>query len=267
MDPFLDRTAFPGPTIDLAASGASFAGQARFNGCIAVTNWLRAEVERLLPPQLALAANASPTPDIHPMIFVFGEQTQGAVIFARLPVPAGPDYGEFALAIPFVRHRDGRHLHVHVPRMYSSYFPATWNGNAHYGFGKAMARMEWRGPVFLMTSETGDLLLHAAVEPAGAWPPCARSSRFPSSGGRRTGGSSARGGGGGSGTRSSVPPPPPCRSTRRWSRGFRCERAPLCRAGRSRCGAWPGSSPGPRPAVPDAFFLGVSRRPRYRRGS
>ncbi len=169
MDPFLDRTAFPGPAIDLAASGASFAGQARFNGCIAVTNWLRAEVERLLPPQLALAANASPTPDIHPMIFVFGEQTQGAVIFARLPVPAGPDYGEFALAIPFVRHRHGRHLHVHVPRMYSSYFPATWNGNAHYGFGKAMARMEWRGPVFLMTNETDDLLLHAAVEPAGDW--------------------------------------------------------------------------------------------------
>jgi len=169
MDPFLVRTAFPGPTIDLAASGASFAGQARFNGCIAVTNWLRAEVERLLPPQLALAANASPTPDLHPVIFVFGEQTQGAVIFARLPVPAGPDYGEFALAIPFVRHRHGRHLHVHVPRMYSSYFPATWNGNAHYGFGKAMARMEWRGPVFLMTNETDDLLLHAAVEPAGDW--------------------------------------------------------------------------------------------------
>ena len=50
MEPFLDRRAFPGPAIDLAASGASFAGQACFNGCIAVTNWQRADVERLLPP-------------------------------------------------------------------------------------------------------------------------------------------------------------------------------------------------------------------------
>ena len=61
MEPFLDRRAFPGPAIDLAASGASFAGQACFNGCIAVTNWQRADVERLLPPELALAANASAT--------------------------------------------------------------------------------------------------------------------------------------------------------------------------------------------------------------
>ena len=169
MVPFLDRSAFPGPAIDLAASGASFAAQARFNGCIVVTNWPRVDVARLLPSELALAANASATPDLHPVIFVFGEQTEGAVIFARLPVPAVPDYREFALAIPFVRHRDGHHLHVHVPRMYSSHFPATWNGNVHYGLGKAMACMEWRGPMFLMTSETGELLVHAALEPTGDW--------------------------------------------------------------------------------------------------
>ena len=169
MDRFLGRTAFPGPAVDLAASGASFAGQAIFNGCIAVANWPRAEVARLVPAELELAANCSDTPDLHPIVFVFGEQTAGAIIFAGYPVLAGPDYGEFALVIPFVRHRGGRNLHVHVPRMYSGYFPATWNGNAHYGFAKAMANMEWRDRLFRLTSETGDLLFHATVEPSGDW--------------------------------------------------------------------------------------------------
>ena len=54
-------------------------------------------------------------------------------------------------------------------------------------------------------------------------------------------------------------------ATRRWSTDFRCEPAPTCPAGRSRYGAWPGSSPGPRPAGPDALF-DFSRRRRYRRG-
>src|SRR6266403_661057 len=54
-------------------------------------------------------------------------------------------------------------------------------------------------------------------------------------------------------------------ATRRWSTDFRCEPAPTCPAGRSRCGAWPGSSPGPSRAGPDALF-DFSRRRRYRRG-
>jgi hypothetical protein len=45
--------------------------------------------------------------------------------------------------------------------MYSSYFPAVWHGNAHYGFSKEVARMRWQGGIFVATREDGSLLLHA----------------------------------------------------------------------------------------------------------
>jgi len=174
MDPFPDRSAFPGPVVDLAAARPRFAGQARFNGFVVLMDWERADVARLLPAELELAENTSGMPHRHPVVLLFGEQTEGAVIFAGLTVPMGPDYGEFAIAVPYVRHRHGRYLHVHVPRMYSSYFPATWSGNAYYGFAKAMASMAWEGPTFMMRSAAGDSLLHAEVEPAGSWSRAAR---------------------------------------------------------------------------------------------
>jgi hypothetical protein len=80
-------------------------------------------------------------------------------------------YYEFAMAIPFVKHRRGRYLHTYIPRMYSSYFPATWQGNSYYGLAKEMATMWWQGPVFLVTANDEALLLHAAVEAMGSWSP------------------------------------------------------------------------------------------------
>ncbi len=49
------------------------------------------------------------------------------------------------------------------------YFPATWNGNTHYGFAKETARMYWHGSVFVIRTETGTLLLRAAVETTADW--------------------------------------------------------------------------------------------------
>src|SRR5882724_1686714 len=138
MDPFLGRSAFPGPAIAADAAGNRFVGQARFSGCIAFTNWRRAEVEAFLPPELQLATNAVAA-DLHPVVFVFGDQAAGAILFAGFTVPTGAAYQELAIVVPFVRYRGGRHLHSYVPRMYSSYFPAVWHGNAHYGFSKEMA--------------------------------------------------------------------------------------------------------------------------------
>ena len=170
MDTFLGRAVFPGPSIDATASAASFAGQARFAGYIAICNWSRREAAALLPPDLELASNSCAC-DEHPVVFIFGEQTEGAVRFAGLTVPMGIRYGEFALAVPFVKHRHGCYLHTYVPRMYSGYFPAVWHGNAYFGLAKEMARMWWQGPVFLMTNDSGALLLHATVETAAAWCP------------------------------------------------------------------------------------------------
>ncbi len=86
----------------------------------------------------------------------------------RVP-PLGLRYHEVALAIPFVKHRRGRYLHTHVPRMYSSSPPANWNGNANYGLAKRMATVTARGSFRIVTDEGGRLLLHALVEPRGTW--------------------------------------------------------------------------------------------------
>ncbi len=169
MDVFLTSAAFVNSGLDVNAPSVTFVGQARFNGCITFCNWPRRDVEALLPPELELAANTSAASDVHPVAFIFGEQRQGATIFAGIPFPMGVQYHEFAMAIPFVKHRRGRPLHIYIPRMYSSYFPAIWHGNTYYGFAKEMATMWWQGPIFLITGKSGALLLHAAVEATGGW--------------------------------------------------------------------------------------------------
>jgi hypothetical protein len=169
MDVFLTKQAFPGPCIDPTASSVTFAGQARFNGCIVFCNWPRRDVAALLPKELELAANASASAAVHPVAFIFGEQTVGTMIFAGITLPMGVHYHEFAMAIPFVKHRRGQYLHTFIPRMYSSYFPAVWHGNTYYGLAKEMAAMWWQGPVFLATASSHALLLHAAVESSGSW--------------------------------------------------------------------------------------------------
>src|SRR5215468_7354552 len=171
MDSFLGKESFAGSCADRNTFTGSFVGQAAFNGCIAFCNWRREDVARVLPAELELAANTSPAPEWHPVVFIFGEQTEGATIFAGLTFPMGISYHEFAVAIPFVKHRRGRNLHTFVPRMYSSFFPATWAGNAHYGLAKEMASMRQQGPLFDVTTPDGTQLLHASVEPAGEWAP------------------------------------------------------------------------------------------------
>src|SRR5262245_50922230 len=171
IEPFLDRSVFRGPCIDVEAFRGSFVGKALFNGCIVFCNWPRDAVAKLLPEDLELAGNASAMPQLHPVAFVFGDQTDGRTLYAGTSVRVGAAYQEFTLAVPFVRHAGGRFLHTYLPRMVSSYFPATWSGNFYYGFPKRMGRMWWEGPIFLMTDDEGRLLLHAQVEAAGAWRP------------------------------------------------------------------------------------------------
>lgn len=123
----------------------------------------------MLPPELELAPNRSSTPELHPVLLILGEQTEGAWIVADRVLPLGLRYHEVAVAIPFVKHRRGRYLHTHVPRMYSSSPPANWNGNANYGLAKRMATMTARSAFRIVTDEEGRLLLHSLVEPRGPW--------------------------------------------------------------------------------------------------
>lgn len=167
---FLGAESFPGLSVARGA-GTSFVGQADFDGCIAFCNWDREDVAVALPAELVLADNTSTARDVHPIVFIFGKQREGATIFGGLTFPLAVSYHEFALAIPFVRHRRGAYLHTFVPRMYASFFPAMWAGNAHYGLAKEMASMQSDGSRFVIATPAGAALFHASVEPDGDWAP------------------------------------------------------------------------------------------------
>ena len=171
MDTFLGTTAFRGDTgPETSASTLSLAGQARFDGVVVFTNWSRSDVQAVLPPGLELAENMV-APDLHPVVFIVGEQVEGALIFGGFTIPTGIGYHEIGIGVPFVQHGYDPRLHTFIARMYSSYFPAVWNGNAHYGFAKQVARMWREGAAFVAVDEDRRPLLHIEAEPAGDWTP------------------------------------------------------------------------------------------------
>ncbi len=170
MQPFFDPACFPRPDPALHA-GTAFNGQATFAGRLCVVGLPRADVVATLPPSLELMSGGCVDPAQHPVLFVFGEQADGTLLVGGRPVPLGIHYGEFAVLVPFVRQRHDATPHVFVARMCSAYFPATWHGNAHYGFAKTTARMRTEGPLFVLSDDDDRLLLHAAVEPRGPWEP------------------------------------------------------------------------------------------------
>lgn len=142
----------------------ALASQAVFSGSIVVTSWTREEVAPLVPDPLVLAEPREQETERHPVVFLFGHQRYGAPIFGRLAFPTPVVYEEFTMAVPYVRHRDARSLHLYLPRMICSYAPATWTGNAFYGFGKRMGRLEWRGPICAVCDAEGRLLAHVQLE-------------------------------------------------------------------------------------------------------
>jgi hypothetical protein len=169
---FLGRRAWVGSVVDLgAAPPTAFAGQASFTGFLVTSSWPRAEVAALLPPELELAESVSPMPPFHPVVFTFGDQHAGSMIFGGVAVEVGPTYSEFCMAVPFVRRRGGQSLQLFFPRMYSSSYPAYWHGNASYAMPKIMATMGWRGSTFAVAAPDGAPLVHAEVERSGAWRP------------------------------------------------------------------------------------------------
>jgi hypothetical protein len=53
--------------------------------------------------------------------------------------------------------------------MYSSFFPAVWNGNTHYGFGKELGHMEREGGAILVHGDDGRPRLRIEVGATGGW--------------------------------------------------------------------------------------------------
>jgi hypothetical protein len=148
---------------------ARFAGVARFDGCVVVARLRRDRVAAMLPDDLELPSAGPVRGDEHPVIFALGQQRDTAFVVAGRRIPFPVRYGEFAVAVPCVRHRRRRDLYTYVPRMVSSYFPATWTGNEYYGLGKQMGHVVRDAGLILLTDEADRLSLHVVCEPRGSW--------------------------------------------------------------------------------------------------
>ena len=160
----LDPSAFLGEPHDGRRDANAFVGEARFDGCVTVTAWRRTDAAALLPPELVLAPRVRDTREAHPVMTLFGTQWDGVMRFAGLAWPSGPPYHEVGVAVPFVTRRDGHALHLYMARMYASYPPAVWAGNAYFGFSKELAQVRWDGAHCVVTRRTGEPLVLAEVE-------------------------------------------------------------------------------------------------------
>ena len=171
----LDRHAFQGKRPVGGCHPTQFAGHATFDGVVACVPWPRQALATALPAGIELAPAVEPR-STHPLLIVFGEQRDPAVLRAGFALPMGRAYGELGVFVPYARVAGADRLCTYVLSMHSTYFPAVWEGNTRY-FSKALGNMRWHGTAFVATTDAGAPLVDALVAPAGEWRPAADGTR------------------------------------------------------------------------------------------
>jgi hypothetical protein len=145
------------------ATRASFVGEATFSGCIALCARSRSELEAWLPAGARLAEGASR------VAFAFGTHSGSATRFAGFDLRLGIVYHELGVFVPGVIREGGSEPELYVARMYSSYYPAVWNGNTHYGFAKEHVEIHRLGALYCVLGPDRRTLLEARSEPTASW--------------------------------------------------------------------------------------------------
>jgi hypothetical protein len=138
------------------------AGQATFEGCIAVLNVPRETLLVMLPSAVDLPKGDS---SHCPCLLVFGEQSDGIAFFGGLQLPWGVRYHELMVAIPFVRWGESGGVFLFILGMACDASWAVWNGNIYYGFRKRLASMSWEGGCFYATDEGRQPGFQATLRP------------------------------------------------------------------------------------------------------
>jgi hypothetical protein len=119
---------------------AEFGGEAIYLGRVVFLHLARAEVQSVLPADLKLAQNTSGSlPDVHPVVLVFGHQTDTKLVYPFWTADVGEDYRELILLVPFVQRAGHSRWHNYVVRIYLEDFWAMLLGNQHYGLQKLLA--------------------------------------------------------------------------------------------------------------------------------
>ena len=163
----LMRSAFPGPARPAEPGRIRYVGQAKFDGVIALFALPRSALEPLLPPGLQLAWCIRS--DLHPAVYLFGEQGEGALRLGERAFGLGLRYPEVGLAVPFVQSAGSRYLHTYMAYMATPHEAAAWSGERLYGYGKQRARVERHGSEHRVLDPAGRCRVRARAEVCGEW--------------------------------------------------------------------------------------------------
>lgn len=149
------------------ASDAATGGESTYLGRIVFTNIKRDMVDDVLPSDLRLAQNSS-TSDEHPILLLFGHQTNTQWIIDGTSWPIGNDYTEIAVLIPFVQRAGGSKWHNYIVRMYLNDYWARQIGNLFFGYAKRSGTFQENATDFTALVQ-GNAVFHAAVQSLGPW--------------------------------------------------------------------------------------------------
>ena len=148
--------------------------QTRYVGDIVFANLPAAVAAAVLPSDLQLATNTGAKPGLHPIVLVFGSQTNPSSIIP--PINGAPDYHEMILLIPFVQKVGGqKKWHNYVVRMYLDWQMGVDGGNLIYGYRKELGVLVRGTPATQPPEFTFDVSqpnaarLHAEVTGLSAW--------------------------------------------------------------------------------------------------
>ena len=147
-DKFLGQEDFSGAPANVSPVVNGY--QSTFNGIVTFNNVDLALVSNLLPNGYELSPRlTSKLPNKHPVVILFGDQTDGAGVFNGSSVPPYSNrihYSEIVVLVPFVQKSGdpAGKWHNYVARMYlDNTVPIT--GGLFYGYNKQPAIINWAG--------------------------------------------------------------------------------------------------------------------------
>lgn len=149
---FLGPDDFEGDWLPHSNISYTLGASSEFNGTIMLANIDSDLVEVVLGKNWSLAPPKNASEECHPVLILFGEQTNLQAFFLNTGNPVGgadAAYQEMMLLIPFTQHDIGGPLwHTSVVRMYLDDPTAKDIGNAYYAYNKELATFTDTGTVF-----------------------------------------------------------------------------------------------------------------------
>lgn len=125
--------------MDSALPG-SYLFQSTFSGCALTVHLPRVIVTDWIPPGCGLKSTSE---HLHPVVFLFGDQQRGAMVYGERVVTAPITYNEWAALVPGVTTAGQESAFTFVAGMVCNYPVAQFYGNTFYGYRKQLGSLFW----------------------------------------------------------------------------------------------------------------------------